>query len=146
MKKNLFVGILLLISMSLFAQEATSSKYVIGGKGPAGGTVFAISNNNVWEVSEYLGDMRWDRAFRACPEYHGGGYNDWYLPTKDELENIYYNLVKPGLLDATEIYWSSNMEENMNLWAYDYEKGRPGLYRITSEFAVRAVRHFEMHE
>lgn len=146
MKKKLFIGVLLLVSINLFALDSTEPKYKIGDRGPAGGIIFSISGNNIWEVSEYLGHMRWDKAFRACPEYHGGGYNDWYLPTKDELEDIYYNLVKPGILETTDTYWSSNMEESMTLWAYNYKKGRPGLYGITREFAVRAVRHFEMHE
>lgn len=32
-------------------------------------------------------------AAKACKDYRGGGLNDWFLPSKDELELIYLNLI-----------------------------------------------------
>ena len=144
MKNTLILILPLLFALHLGAQDNASTQYFVGGPGPAGGIVFAVSNDDAWEVSEPLGQMTWDRAFRFCPQYHGGGSNDWYLPTKDELESIYYNLVKKGLLQDTETYWSSNQEESMALWGYNFKKGRPGLYGAARKLAVRAVRHFKL--
>ncbi|MEE0132400.1 MAG: DUF1566 domain-containing protein [Treponema sp.] len=142
MKNKVFIFLLLFLSLYIYPQTNTTPEYFIGGTGPAGGTIFAISREYAWEVSEPLGHMTWDKAFKSCPEYHSGGYNDWYLPTKDELENIYYNLVKPGILDDHKTYWSSNQEESMALWGYNFKKGRPGLYGAAKKLEVRAVRCF----
>ena len=144
MKNKALIFLLLFLSLHIYPQTNATSEYLIGGTGPAGGTIFAISREYAWEVSEPLGHMTWDKAFKSCPEYHSGGYNDWYLPTKDELENIYYNLVKPGLLHDHKTYWSSNQEESMALWGYNFKKGRPGLYGASKKLEVRAVRCFSI--
>jgi hypothetical protein len=50
--------------------------------------------------------------------YSGGGYNDWYLPSKDELNKLYLNQVTiGGFADAT--YWSSTGDDwdVFNAWA-----------------------------
>lgn len=142
MKQKIFIILLLFFTLYLGAQSNSNQQFTIGGTGPAGGTIFAISKNFVWEMSEPLGHMAWDKAFKFCPQYQGGGYTDWYLPTKDELENMYYNVIKPGVVKDHETYWSSNQEESMALWGYNFKKGRPGLYGAAKKLAVRAVRCF----
>lgn len=145
MKRHLLAGLLpLLILAGLSAQEPDPAQYKIGDRGPGGGIIFSISQSTVWEVGELLGHMTWDRAYRICTEYHIDSLENWYLPSKDELESIYYNLVKPGLLHDKETYWSSNQEESMALWGYNFKKGRPGLYGAARRLAVRPVRHFEI--
>ena len=142
MKNKVFIFLLLFLSLYIYPQTNPTPEYFIGRTGPAGGTIFAISREYAWEVSEPLGHMTWDKAFKSCPQYQGGGYTDWYLPTKDELENMYYNVIKPGLVKDHETYWSSNQEESMALWGYNFKKGRPGLYGAAKKLAVRAVRCF----
>ena len=144
MKYKFLTIFLLLLTFYLGAQSNSTQEYVIGGTGPAGGTIFAISKHLVWEMSEPLGHMAWDKAFKLCPQYEGGGYTDWYLPTKEELENMYYNMIKSGLIHDQETYWSSNQEESMALWGYNFKKGRPGLYGAAKKLAVRAVRCFKI--
>lgn len=144
MKRKLTFVLLIFCALTAAAQDNASKGLFVGGPGPAGGVVFAISGNKAWEMSEPLGKMSWDKAFKSCPHYRGGGHDDWYLPTKEELESIYYNLVKKGILQDTETYWSSNQEESMALWGYNFNKGRPGLYGAARKLAVRAVRHFKL--
>lgn len=144
MKNKIFIFLLLFLSLCLHAQTDTTTEYLIGGRGPAGGTLFAFSKNLAWEMSEPLGHMTWDKAFKFCAEYQFGGYDDWYLPTKDELESLYYNMVKPGLLHDHNTYWSSNQEESMALWGYNFKKGRPGLYGAAKKLEVIAVRCFQI--
>lgn len=64
----------------------------IGDIGPGGGLIFYIEGNKALECSELLGEANWEGAKRMCAEYCGGGYDDWYLPTKEELNWIYENL------------------------------------------------------
>ena len=63
-------------------------------------------------------------AARLCAELQKGGYSDWYLPSKEELNLMYTNLHLNSLGDfESEIYWSST-EGN-------------------TDFAgIRALRHF----
>ncbi|RKR82969.1 uncharacterized protein DUF1566 [Mucilaginibacter gracilis] len=42
----------------------------------------------------------------SCRNYRGGGHNDWYLPTIDELRQLYKNRTYVSQL-STGVYWSS---------------------------------------
>jgi uncharacterized repeat protein (TIGR02543 family) len=52
-------------------------------------------------------------AAYACSEYRGGGCSDWFLPSVDELDEIYKlktgsPIVFDSLALAEELYWSSS--------------------------------------
>jgi hypothetical protein len=48
-------------------------------------------------------------AALACADYTGGGKTDWFLPSRDELNQIYLNLMAPGKSTfRNESYWSSS--------------------------------------
>jgi hypothetical protein len=53
-------------------------------------------------------------AAKSCSFYSFGGYDDWYLPSIDELELIHLNLISnfPGLV-PDGLYWSST-ESTLN--------------------------------
>lgn len=80
-------------------------------------------------------------AAKVCRNYHGGGFTDWYLPSKDELNQMYKQKSKIGGFEATN-YWSST-ESNTNN-AYDQEFG--GGFKFTDDKSftvhVRAIRSF----
>ena len=49
------------------------------------------------------------RAVQRCVSYRGGGYTDWFLPDKEELNMVYANLKLRGIGDfGTDTYWSSS--------------------------------------
>jgi hypothetical protein len=75
--------------------------------------------------------------------YAGGGYSDWYLPSKDELSRLYVNRVAiGGFISAW--YWSSSQNADFAdlVWYVSFNDGY--LYRgIKSDTnRVRAVRAF----
>ena len=80
----------------------------IGDIGPGGGLVFYIEGNKSYEVSKILGTGTWSWAMQMCKNYRGGGYDDWYLPTKDELNLIYQNLRKTEKISGNDYYWSAS--------------------------------------
>lgn len=82
--------------------------YKIGDRGPGGGLIFFIEGSRCLEVSPYLGDYNWYDALEVAKNYNGGGFSDWYLPTRGELNLVYENLVKTGILQDDKYHWSSS--------------------------------------
>jgi hypothetical protein len=52
-----------------------------------------------------------DYAARLCADLAYGDYNDWYLPSIDELDELYTTLYLESLGDfSADYYWSSTAE------------------------------------
>jgi len=86
---------------------------------------------------------------QTAQNYSGGGFSDWYLPNRGELQLMYQNLYRNGLGGfAAVMYWSSSEYSTTNAWFMDFSDGRQatGLYGEESKqrhsFRVRAVRAF----
>jgi hypothetical protein len=53
------------------------------------GTVKDTKTGFMWAGKDNGEDITWQDAKRYCENYRGGGYSDWRMPTKDELEGTY---------------------------------------------------------
>jgi hypothetical protein len=75
--------------------------------------------------------------------YAGGGYTDWYLPSKDELNKLYLNRVAIGGFAANN-YWSSTEFGNDRAWRQNFSSGSgyQSDYLKNFTFYVRAIRAF----
>ncbi|MFD2199991.1 DUF1566 domain-containing protein [Shivajiella indica] len=84
-------------------------------------------------------------AAKLCNELVLGGYSDWYLPSRDELNKLYLNRVAIGGFVSAS-YWSSseNDWENANVyaWIQGFDRGGQGGLTKNSTARVRAVRAF----
>jgi hypothetical protein len=86
-------------------------------------------------------------AAKACDIFTYGGYDDWFLPSKDELYEMYTELAYHQSLGGFEdaLYWSStasNSEEE-NAWAIDFSSGSAEAKEKHHEYLrVRPVRAF----
>jgi hypothetical protein len=86
-------------------------------------------------------------AAQAADAYKYGAYDDWFLPSKDELNLLYANLKQKGLVNFKGIifwpaYWSSS-EYTSNIAGYQYfGDGRQSGYLKSVKCSVRAVRAF----
>ena len=79
-------------------------------------------------------------AGSVARNYRGGGKNDWYLPSKDELNEITSNQV---LLGATAGYWSSSEATATGAW----DQGSNGVQGVADPgkqqtTPVRPIRAF----
>lgn len=90
-------------------------------------------------------------AAELCLDYKGGGYDDWFLPSKDELHEAYMKLSYTGKVKfGNKDFWSST-EVDKKFAAIEYFKdgGREHEYFGQSNFMkfyfywVRPVRVFD---
>jgi hypothetical protein len=82
-------------------------------------------------------------AAEACDNLVSGGYTDWYLPSKDELDMMYVNLHLQGLGGfANDMYWSSTENESNDAWSQDFDGGSQFVNSKNGAPYVRAVRAF----
>ena len=119
-----------------------SGTYRIGDTGPGGGTIFSVSGGKYMECSGDLGDHEWQTAIIVAQNYDGGGFTDWRLPTKDELNLIYVNLKARNLGSFDSYYMSSSQYDSNNAWIQNFgngfQFGNPKKYGMM----VRAIRAF----
>ncbi len=80
-------------------------------------------------------------AALLCKDYNGGGYSDWYLPSKDELNKLYVNRLAIGGLTIA-YYWSSSETTVNNAWECNFDGGPQMALNKNYSFRVRAVRTF----
>jgi hypothetical protein len=73
--------------------------------------------------------------------YNGGGYSDWYLPSKDELNKLYLNRIAIGGF-ASAYYWSSTEYNLYHAWGQLFADGNQLFYNKGFADYVRAVRAF----
>ena len=88
-------------------------------------------------------------AARLCGDLVLGGYSDWYLPSKDELNKLYINRVAIGGF-ANDYYWSSSQNCNdmymdeigLYAWWVLFNTGEQGWGDKNAPDYVRAARYF----
>jgi hypothetical protein len=83
-------------------------------------------------------------AADICANLSLGGYSDWFLPSKDELNLMYTNLKLAGVGGfAAYYYWSSSEGDAYYAWLQYFYDGYQDYYGAKLNTArVRAVRTF----
>jgi len=81
-------------------------------------------------------------AASHCYNLIVGIYNDWVLPSKDDLLKIYeYRYSIPGI-NYTASYWSSSEVDLNHAYSVNFNTGDYETKSKQTEFSVRAVRYF----
>jgi len=82
-------------------------------------------------------------AAKMCTEYRGGGNADWFLPSKDELNQMYRNLSLNNLGGFSDtFYWSSSEYYALFAFVQYFRNGNHGSDGRASRSRVRPVRAF----
>ena len=82
-------------------------------------------------------------AASICDNLILNGYDDWFLPSIDELDALYTNLHLKGLGEFVPVeYWSSSAVSSNWGRAQAFNVGFQGLYDRDRLLRVRAVRAF----
>jgi hypothetical protein len=108
---------------------------------PSGASATAIGTGkgNTNSIIEQQGAGNY--AAKLCKDLSLGGYNDWYLPSKDELNELYRNRDKIGGFVGAK-YWSSTGHEMNWSWHQDFSDGYQYVSDKSDTLRVRAVRSF----
>ena len=97
---------------------------------------------------EYHSDNDGTVAAKVCADYRGGGYDDWFLPSRDELNMMYKNLWKNNLGGFSwNWYWSSSSGRNSGYnnaeWFISFHDGSSAsTLPSTSWISIRPIRAF----
>jgi hypothetical protein len=114
---------------------------ITGATGTAIGT--GLSNTNAIIASQ--GEIATSYAAGLARAYTGGGYTDWYLPSKDELNKLYINQTAIGGFTST-YYWSSSEVDQDYAWSQLFSVFWNGYQnqndKGVTNFYVRAIRSF----
>jgi TolB-like protein len=124
------------------SKTTTTYGYNIGDTGPGGGIIYHTSGSYIYEVSPILGKYDWNTAKRIANTYRGGGYNDWYLPTKYEIDLLCQSLRKIGKIQDNNWYWSSTERDDRDAWGQAISYGCPSWSYKIGTHSVRAIRRF----
>ena len=90
-------------------------------------------------------------AADICANLTLGGYSDWFLPSKGELNQMYLNIGKGNALGLGNIggfpndncfYWSSTEDANVYAWKQNFKYGPQSINIKYNYVRVRAVRAF----
>ena len=107
----------------------------------ADGTAVGTGEQNTLDIE--AGCTTHDTAADLCANLSLGGYNDWFLPSKDELNLMYENLKVFGVGGFTDaLYWSSSEFDAWYAWGQDYSNGAQLYNSKKYMYRVRAVRAF----
>ena len=94
----------------------------------ATGTAIGTGATNTTKRISVLGSN--GVAASLCRNYRGGGFTDWFLPSKDELNELYINSAVVGGL-ASSSYWSSSefvSSSNSSAWFQYFFNGNQYYY------------------
>jgi|SRR5690554_412395 len=85
-------------------------------------------------------------AAKWCIDYAGGGFSDWYLPSKDELNLAWVNRFDlDALAMPAEYFWSSSQNSANYGWRQTFSSGSQNSYNKTNAYRVRPVRRLKIY-
>jgi hypothetical protein len=144
MKKLFTILVSLLVTASVYSQTynvntfyAELGGYVIKTDGTHG-VVVAMQNQGAanWSDAEAMVNDA------SKHDSNGAKFNDWRLPTKDELNLIFLQKESIGGFNLGMSYWSSTEYDSGNAWYQNFVYGGQDAINEGSTFGVRAVRAF----
>lgn len=81
-------------------------------------------------------------AARLCADFVYRGYDDWFLPSKGELDLMYQQRTSIGGFSTTGNYWSSTEENSISSWTQGFLSRNQTTWTKNIPLRVRAIRAF----
>jgi hypothetical protein len=123
------------------SDQSTGIQWYNGSYTVTGATAIEIGTGNANTNTIVTKQGSGSYAAQLCDDLDLGGYSDWYLPSKDELNKLYLNKVAVGGF-ASAVYWSSSELNNYGAWRQAFGDGYQFGLNKNFTVRVRAVRAF----
>ena len=101
----------------------------------------ATNTLNIYNAQGYPQSEAYSYAALECLELTLNGYQDWYMPSLSELNEMYKNKTIIGGF-APFPYWCSSEVDSTKAWIKKFSNGLLELQPKTSKYAVRPGRRF----
>lgn len=112
----------------------------------ASGTAIGTGSSNTDAIINIQGATETSYAAGLARAYAGGGFDDWFLPSKYELNQMYVNKATleavAGFTAFGSLYWSSTEYEKGSTWRQDFNNGDQTNDAKGNAHNVHAVRAF----
>lgn len=103
------------------------------------GEAIGTGKDNTRRIVEAFGDGTYAAAI--CNNLEYGGFDDWFLPSKEELALMYQHRELIGGFSNNQ-YWSSSEYDERDAWRQYFYYGYQQHDNKLSSFRVRAIRAF----
>ncbi|MFH1097444.1 MAG: DUF1566 domain-containing protein, partial [Candidatus Desantisbacteria bacterium] len=137
------------VSTSPEEDKAVSSKPAVShtiGEYYGGGIVFFVDDSGqhglIAATKDQSTKAKWNNAVKICASYRGGGYSDWYLPSREELNLLQKQRNVVGGFANERIYYWSSTEGSYGAWYQGFSFGTQHDGSKGLKVYVRAVRAF----
>jgi|GEM_PF-2709068 len=117
-----------------------NGSYTVTG---ATATAIGTGQSNTTAIVTTYGDGVY--AAKMCDELVLGGYDDWFLPSKDELNELFINrdLIGGFVTNPGTYYWSSTERNYGTAYSQNFNNGsQSGYDQKNNNYHMRAVRAF----
>lgn len=130
---------------ALIAASADNGNADWGGLGTAIGAPAQSDTDGLGNTSAIVATLGGGSyATAMCQSLNSGGYTDWYLPAKDQLDALMTNQTAIGGF-APALYWSSTeyaVSPASTAWAEDSGTGAPVVMFKPNFLMIRCVRNY----
>ena len=100
-----------------------------------------VNTNRIVKTQGFPESEAFSYAALECLELNQNGYQDWYLPSLNELNLMYQNkTIIGGFLSFS--YWSSSESGATKAWFKNFTNGLQIRQVKTAAYALRPVRRF----
>ena len=124
------------------SDQATGVQWGCYGTGISGADGLAIGTGAQNTIDIINGCSTAGIAASVCGNLVLGGYSDWYLPSIDELNQLYINRVAIGGF-SNNGFWSSTEVNSTSAWSLDFVSGLQNGGNVKNNGGnIRAVRAF----
>ncbi len=102
---------------------------------------FPIGNLHMIEKNCSPTHMGWEQAMQYAKNLRKGGFNDWRVPTKEELELMYRMKFGFEIKENDNWFWSSTLDEEPEFaWFVNFKSGYENFNYVELNGYVRCVR------
>jgi hypothetical protein len=144
----------LIAGLSMFIVPSLSSAFIVGDK-YGGGVVFSVDETGKHGLIAAKADIQghsaglaeghytWADARAACENFESNGFRDWFLPNKEQLNQLFINRDAVGGFAVDYFgYWSVSEASVEDAWGQSFRTGFQDHVLKTAYDRVRAVRAF----